>query len=268
MIKGVKGVIFDWAGTVVDYGCMAPAIAFVEVFKQRNIHISVEEVRLPMGLAKKEHVRAITEFQSVRNQWHQFSGRFPNDNDVDEIYSKLEPGLASIVAKYSLPVPGIVELVGILKGRGIKIGTTTGYVDSMMEQVIPVAKEHGFEPDCIINSSEVSEGRPKPWMIFLNAARLDIYPLSSAIKIGDTVADIEEGINAGMWTIGVTKSGNEVGYSMDEIATINQEILNFKIEKAKQKLLNAGAHFVCEGVWDCLPVIDIINNLIIKGLKP
>jgi len=268
MKKGVEGVIFDWAGTIVDYGCMAPAITFVEVFKQRDIQVTIEEARLPMGLAKKEHVRAITNFESIRNQWHKLFGQFPDNSDVDDIYSDLEPNLASIVAKHSIPVPGIVELVGTLRERGIKIGTTTGYVASMMENVIQVAEEHGFVPDSIVNSSDVQEGRPKPWMIYLNAIKLGIYPFSSMIKIGDTVADIEEGRNGGLWTIGLTKSGNEVGYSLDEINLIDKDILSAKIEKAKHKLLNAGAHFICEGAWECLPYIEMIDNLIRKGIKP
>jgi phosphonoacetaldehyde hydrolase len=156
----------------------------------------------------------------------------------------------------------------VLKKRGIKVGTTTGYGASIMENVTSVAKEYGFEPDCIINSSDVNEGRPKPWMVFLNAIKLDIYPPSSIVKVGDTIADIEEGRNAGMWTIGVTKSGNEVGLSLEEIQASDKQELQLKIEKAKQKLLNAGAHFVIEGVWECLPVIDIIDNHIHRGIKP
>jgi phosphonoacetaldehyde hydrolase len=265
---GIKGVIFDWAGTTVDYGCIAPAIVFVEVFKNKNIQITIEEARGSMGLAKKDHVRALIEHESVKQQWHQIFGRYPDETDVEVIYAELEQSLVSIVAKYSVPVPGIVELVKTLKNRGIKIGTTTGYTAPMMKNVIKVAKELGFEPDCIINSSDVNEGRPKPWMAFLNAIKLDIYPPSSIIKVGDTVADIKEGINAGMWTIGVTKSGNEVGFSLDEIKKVDKQILDSKIEKARQKLLDAGAHFVIEGVWECLPIIDKIEKLIQKGEKP
>jgi phosphonoacetaldehyde hydrolase len=265
---GIKGVIFDWAGTTVDYGCIAPAIVFVEVFKNKNIQITIEEARGPMGLAKKDHVRALTEHESVKQQWHQIFGRYPDEADVEVIYAELESILVSIVAKYSVPVPGIVELVKTLKNRGIKIGTTTGYTAPMMKNVTKVAKELGFEPDCVINSSDVNEGRPKPWMAFLNAIKLDIYPPSSIIKVGDTVADIKEGINAGMWTIGVTKSGNEVGFSLDEIKTVDKQILDSKIEKARQKLLDADAHFVIEGVWECLPIIDKIEKLIQKGEKP
>ena len=47
-MKKIKAVIFDWAGTTVDFGCMAPVQAFVEVFKEFGIEPTMEEVREPM----------------------------------------------------------------------------------------------------------------------------------------------------------------------------------------------------------------------------
>lgn len=50
----IEAVIFDWAGTTVDFGCFAPVQAFVEVFKHFGIEPTMEEVRKPMGMLKKE----------------------------------------------------------------------------------------------------------------------------------------------------------------------------------------------------------------------
>jgi phosphonoacetaldehyde hydrolase len=35
--------------------------------------------------------------------------------------------------------------------------------------------------------------------------------MKSIVKIGDTISDIEGGINAGMWIVGVVLSDNEMG---------------------------------------------------------
>ena len=51
-MKQFECVIFDWAGTTVDYGCFAPVQAFVEVFKHYGIEPTMEEVREPMGDAE------------------------------------------------------------------------------------------------------------------------------------------------------------------------------------------------------------------------
>jgi phosphonoacetaldehyde hydrolase len=45
--KEVQAVIFDWAGTTVDYGCFAPVQAFVEIFRIRGIDITIKEAREP-----------------------------------------------------------------------------------------------------------------------------------------------------------------------------------------------------------------------------
>lgn len=266
-LKNIKGVIFDWAGTIIDYGCIAPAQVFVEVFRQNEIFISIKEARIPMGLAKKDHVRELLKIDTIQKQWIAEYGRKPSETDVEQLYAELEPALAAIVKKFCQPVPGAIKLINMLKIQGIKVGTTTGYVDEMMNNIIPLTTAAGLMPDAIISSSEVSTGRPAPWMIYLNCEIMDVYPLSQMVKIGDTVADIQEGINAGMWTIGLTKSGNELGLSQEEAEKADPVWLMEQIALAGKKLLNAGADYVAEGVWDCGPILEEIDRKIGEDLN-
>lgn len=261
-LKNIKAVIFDWAGTIIDYGCMAPAQVFIEVFGKRDIIISMEEARGPMGLAKKDHVRELFRIDTIQKQWIAEFGRIPSETDVEEIYAELEPALAAIVKNYSHPIPGAIELINSLKEQGIKVGTTTGYVEEMMNNILPLTSARGLLPDSVINSSDVTSGRPAPWMIFLNCEIMNVFPLSLMVKIGDTVADIHEGKNAGMWTIGLTKSGNEVGLTEAEIKMADPDWLKEKIDLAGRKLWHAGADFVAEGVWDCWPILEEIDQQI------
>ncbi|MEI6215195.1 MAG: phosphonoacetaldehyde hydrolase [Desulfuromonadales bacterium] len=264
----VKGIIFDWAGTVVDYGCMAPTKVFIEVFKDKGISITMEEARAPMGQAKKDHLRALMELESVRAQWQSAHKNFPSEDDLNELYEQLEPKLAAIVEQFSEVIPGVVEFCEEMKAQGLQLGSTTGYVMSMMEKIIPLAKAQGFCPDAIVTSSDKVGGRPYPWMMYENAERLGLFPPSSVVKIGDTVADIKEGLNAGAWTIGLTTCGNEVGLSMDEVRMIPPDDLKEKIRIATQKLESAGAHYVVESVAECRSVIADINRRILNGEKP
>ncbi len=267
-MNNIKAIIFDWAGTLVDYGCLAPTSVFVEVFAKRGIEVTLEQARGPMGLAKNIHLTELLKIDEIKKQWEKKYNRLPNEDDVDDLFSHLEPTLAQIVKEYSKPIPGAVEVVNELKSKGIKIGSTTGYVASMMKNVVPIAKSFGLEPDCIVNSSDVPSGRPKPYMCYLNAIRLDVFPFSHMIKVGDTVADIKEGINAGMWTIGFTKSGNGVGFSEEGIKDVPEEYLKDKIEAATIKLKNAGAHYIVDGIWDMLPIVEKISQRIENGEKP
>ncbi|MEI8113393.1 MAG: phosphonoacetaldehyde hydrolase [Bacteroidia bacterium] len=261
-LKNIKAVIFDWAGTIIDYGCIAPAQVFIEVFRQKDIFISMEEARSPMGLAKKDHVRELFSLDTVQKQWVAEYGRIPSEHDIDIIYSDLEPALAAIVKNYSEPIPGAVELINRLKDQGIKVGTTTGYVAEMMKNILPIATSRGLIPDSVVNSSEVSAGRPAPWMIYRNCENMNVFPLSHMVKIGDTVADIQEGINAGMWTIGLTKSGNELGLSLTEAESADPVWIAHKIALADRKMTNNGADFVTEGVWDCWRILEEIDEQI------
>ena len=258
-LKNIKAVIFDWAGTIIDYGCIAPTQVFIEVFRGKYIILSMEEARTPMGLAKKDHVRALCRLDTVQKQWLAEYGRIPSELDVEDIYSSLEPALAAIVKDYCDPIPGAIKLIKSLQNQGIKVGTTTGYVEEMMNNIIPITSAFGLLPDAIVSSSEVSAGRPAPWMIYLNCEIMDVYPLNQMVKIGDTIADIQEGKNAGMWTIGLTKSGNELGLTLAEADATDPVWLAEKIAHAGRKLLNNGADFVAEGVWDCWPILEEID---------
>jgi phosphonoacetaldehyde hydrolase len=261
-LKNIKAVVFDWAGTIIDYGCIAPTQVFIEVFRKRDIYLSMEEARTPMGLAKKDHVRELFRLDTIQKQWIAEYGQIPGKTDVDAIYKDLEPALSMIVKNFSEPIPGAIELINQLREQDIKIGTTTGYVAEMMNAIVPITTAAGLVPDCIVNSSEVSAGRPFPWMIYQNCEKMNVFPLSQMVKIGDTVADIQEGKNAGMWTIGLTKSGNELGLSLAEVNAADPIWLAEQIALAGRKLLNAGADFVAEGVWDCWPILEEIDRQI------
>lgn len=261
-LKHIKAVIFDWAGTIIDYGCIAPTQVFIEIFRNRDILISMEEARGPMGLAKKDHLRKLFRLYTVQKQWIAEFGQVPSEDDVEKIYAELEPALAEIVKNYIDPIPGAIELINSLQKQGIKVGTTTGYVSEMMNNILQITYNYGLVPDSVVNSSEVSAGRPAPWMIYRNCEKMNVFPLSQMVKIGDTVADIQEGINAEMWTIGLTKSGNELGLSLTEVNAADPIWLAEKVASAGRKLLNAGADFVAEGVWNCWPILEEIDRQI------
>lgn len=264
----VKGIIVDWAGTVVDYGCMAPTQVFIEVFKERGINITMEEARGPMGLAKRDHVAALLALDTVKIQWKDRYGSEPGEGDLDDIYGQLEPKLADIVDQFAKVIPGVPEFCEKIQSMGVKIGSTTGYVAGMMEKIIPLAEQQGFKPDSIVSSSDKSAGRPLPWMVYENAERMGVYPLSAMVKIGDTVADISEGLNAGMWTIGVSRTGNEVGLNEEQMAQADVNLITERVAKAEKKLYDAGAHYVVESVADSMSVLQEISDKIARGERP
>ena len=264
----VQAVVLDWSGTAVDYGCIGPVAVFIEVFRNRGVAITTAEARTPMGLMKKDHVRALCGMESVSEKWKRVHGREALEEDVEAMYREVEPLMAAMVADYSDPIPGLIEALAALRDQGIKIGSSTGYTRSMMEALIPAAAQKGYRPDSIVCPSDVPAGRPYPWMCYQNAINLQVHPFAAMVKIGDTVADIHEGLNAGMWTIGVTKTGNELGLSEEEVTALDEEDLRQHIETAENRLRNAGAHFLVEDVGQCPAVIEQINICLARGERP
>ncbi|MCE5330145.1 phosphonoacetaldehyde hydrolase, partial [bacterium] len=238
----INAVIFDWSGTTVDYGCMAPALAFERIFKDYEIDISMKEIRSFMGLSKKDHIKKILEMDKVSKQWENKYKRKPDVSDLESLYRAFEHNLFSILAKYSKPIEGVAELVKNLKDKGLKIGSTTGYTKEMMQVVSEESGKYGYMPDCIVTHEEVNGGRPYPWMCYMNLIKLKVFPTKTVIKVGDTVSDIVEGVNAGMWSVGIVKGSNELGLSEDEIKNYDKKDLVLLIEEVKRKFVNSGAH--------------------------
>ncbi len=264
----VQAVIFDWAGTIVDFGCIAPAVVFVEVFKDRQVPISMAEARAPMGAPKKDHIRAITQMDSVRSRWTEAHGGAPTEADVEAMYEDFVPRQIACLSNYSALIPGTLELVGELRQRGIKIGTNTGYSTEMAAVNLADTKAKGFEPDSCVTASDVPAGRPYPFMCLQNAIELGVDCVAACVKVDDTVPGIEEGLNAGMWSIGVTVSGNEVGLSLEEWQALPEAEQAARRSQAHRRLSQAGAHYVVDDVSQVLPCIDDIGQRLARGERP
>ena len=146
--KKIGMLVFDWAGTTVDYGSSAPAEVFRRVFTAEGIHLTREEINKPMGLEKKAHIRALLGCESGSSQWKALHGTDWTEEDVERLYQAFEAELFQVVAEYSAPIAGVVETVEQLRGQGLKIGSTTGYNSHMMEQVIPKARQLGYLLNC------------------------------------------------------------------------------------------------------------------------
>ena len=265
MSNKIEAVLFDWAGTTVDYGCFAPLEVFLEVFKRKGIDLTLEEARGPMGMLKIDHIRALTQIPRIKEQWVKVYGREPNEKDVKEMYEDFEPSLLKILPNYTTPIPGVVEAVKEIRDMGLKIGSTTGYTDKMMEIVKKGAKEKGYEPDTLFTPDGLPGGRPYPWMCYENAKKLGVYPMNHIIKVGDTLSDVKEGVNAGCWSVGVIMGSNELGLHEEEVLAMPYDELSTRCKEVRERFLNAGAHFVIKTMSELPDLIKKINNLLQEG---
>lgn len=244
-MRKTEAVIFDWAGTTVDYGCFAPVQAFAEVFKHFGIVPTMEEVRKPMGMLKIDHIRTMLQMERIQELWRKQWGRNSGEEDVLAMYQMFEVKLMGILDQYADPKPHVLETVEELRNRGVKIGSTTGYTDDMMQIVTRNAKKAGYEPDAWFSPDSTGKvGRPYPYMIFKNMEVLKVSAVESVVKVGDTVSDIREGKNAGVRTIGVVEGSSEMGMTRKEYEALTEEARLVEIERVERIYRKAGADHV------------------------
>ena len=257
----IETIILDWAGTTVDYGCMAPVNAFFEAFKHQGIQVSIKEIREPMGMLKKDHIRYLLKLPNVLTQWKDKYAKEPNESDVEAIYHVFEENIFKGLADYSKIKPNVVEVVKELRALGISIGSTTGYTREMMKVVRETARGQGYIPDCVVTPDDVSDyGRPYPYMIFSNMQQLKSTSVSCVVKVGDTLADIQEGKHAGVKTIGIISGSSLIGLTEEEEAQLPIEEKISLFQKVKKTYYEAGADYVIETIQDLPKVINKIEN--------
>lgn len=256
----IQMIVFDWAGTTVDYGSSAPSTVFDRVFTQAGIHLTKEEINKPMGMEKKAHIRQLLASPSGSRQWQDRYGAPWTEDDVERLYQIFEATLYEVVAQYSVPIPGVVETVNQLRKQGLKIASTTGYTSQMMEQVLPRAAELGYSADCVITPDITGASRPTPFMLYECMRRLNVYPPCCVVKVGDTVVDILEGKNAGAWSIGILTGSNILGFTQEEYESAEPQEVSRRKQQATQRYLEAGADLVIDSIQELPKAVEELNR--------
>ena len=264
----IQAVILDWAGTTMDFGCMAPAVVFVEVYKNQQVPITMAEARAPMGAHKKVHIRKISQLDSVRGRWNDAHGRDPTEEDVERMFAEFVPLQLQCLSDYSQLIDGTLDAVEAMRARGMKIGSTTGYMTEMTAINLADAESQGYRPDSTVCASEVPAGRPFPFMCLQNAINLQVETVAACVKVDDTIPGIEEGLNAGMWSVGLACSGNEIGLSKPDYDALDPEIREQKRQAAYLRMRMAGAHLVVDTIADVMPCLDDIEARLAHGERP
>lgn len=268
MTQTVTTAIFDWAGTVLDYGCIAPVEAFREAFAEAGVQITEAEARAPMGAAKRVHIEMILDQPEVQARWQAVKGKPSDQADVDGLYAAFLRIDEVNCAKYSGMIPGALDTIAALRADGIRIGSTTGYPRSVMDGLMPLAAKQGYVPDHCTTVTEVKRGRPYPDMVLDNALALGAPSMQGCVVVDDSPTGLTSGRAAGMWSVGIVDSGNEVGLSLADFEALDASAKAARRADAVAKLDAAGAHYTIHTVADLPGVITQINARLAAGERP
>ena len=266
----VKGLVLDWSGTVADAYVMAPAVVFVDVFEMQGVPITMEEARGPMGLRKDLHIAALLSVPEISDRWRARHGRDPDQADVDRMFADFVPMQLDRLRNYTTLLPGVAEVTQRLQALGIKVGSTTGFVRSMVDILEQDAAKQGYVPDASVAGDEVTHGaRPKPFMLYRNLDLMDVHPIQSVVKVDDTVSGIGEALEAGCWAVGVSLYSNYMNIdALSEVDELGAMEMARRHDETRAILGRAGAHYVIDSLADIEPVIDDIDERLARGERP
>ena len=249
----LKAAIFDWAGTMVDFGSRAPVEAMQAGFRAEGVEVSEALVRAGMGLAKRDHVAFILANKEGASAWRATHVREATSVDIDRIFEALGPLMRDAGAAHATLIPGAAETARMLVAKGLRIGSTTGYTRDMMAPILVAAEAQGYAPESVICAGETKEGRPSPLMIWKTLVDLGVWPASAVLKVDDAPVGIEEGVAAGCVTVGVAASGNALGLSFSDYAALADGEREARLAPARESLMAAGASFVIDTVAELVP---------------
>ena len=266
----VKGLVLDWSGTTADEYVLAPAVVFVDVFKKYNVEISMAEARGPMGLRKDLHILELTKVPEIRERWKTVYGKYPDQSDVDDMFKDFVPMQLACLRKYTPLLPHVAEVTQKFQKEGIKIGSSTGFVRSMVDILEEDAKKQGYTPDASVAGDEVINGaRPKPFMVYRNLDLMNVHPIQSVVKVDDTVSGVGEALEAGCWGVGIARYSNYMDMdTLEEAGSLPEEEIQRRLIKTRDILQKAGAHYVIDTFDQLVDVVDDINLRLSRGERP
>jgi phosphonoacetaldehyde hydrolase len=266
----VKGLVLDWSGTTADAYVIAPAVVFVAVFEKQGVEISMTEARGPMGLRKDLHIKELTKVPEIRERWKSVHGSYPDQGDADRMFADFVPMQLDCLRQYTTLLPGVAEVTQKFQQGGIKIGSSTGFVRSMVDILEADAKQQGYTPDASVAGDEVVNGaRPKPFMVYRNLDLMNVHPIQSVVKVDDTVSGVGEALEAGCWGVGIARYSNYMDInSLDEAKSLSAEEMQRRLELTRDILRKAGAHYVIDDFDELPAVIEDINTRLSRAERP
>ena len=266
----VKGLVLDWSGTTADAYVLAPAVVFVEVFSKQNVEISMTEARGPMGLRKDLHIKALTEVPEIKERWKGVHGKYPDQSDVDRMFEDFVPMQLDCLRKYTTLLPHVAEVTQKFQKEGIRIGSSTGFVRSMVDILEEDANKQGYTPDASVAGDEVVNGaRPKPFMVYRNLDLMDVHPIQSVVKVDDTISGVGEALEAGCWGVGIARYSNYMDInSLEEAESIPEQEVQRRLANTREILQKAGAHYVIDTFDELQQAVEDVNQRLSRGERP
>ncbi|MFL4477545.1 phosphonatase-like hydrolase [Paeniglutamicibacter sp. ORCA_105] len=192
----IELVVLDMAGTTVDeHGIVYRALE--DSVTDTGASVDAADLQTWMGADKTEAIAALMELGGITAD----SGRVARQ--FDHFRALLAERYA---ANPPVALPGVENALRELKGRGIKVGLTTGFSRDVAGPILETLGwgiGEGQLLDAVVTSDEVAAGRPAPYMIHRVMEDTGVHDVRRVVAGGDTVVDLLAACNAGVHGLGV-----------------------------------------------------------------
>jgi len=262
--SGIKLVVFNWTGTLLDHGSLAPVQAVQAVFSGAGLHISKAQIRGLIGLSRRDLITNLLRAPSVLRSFESVRGRAPTSADIDALCAAFVPAQLAAIHRHHLLIDGAAAAVATLRDIHIAVATISRHSRPVAELVRDYARRQGLEADFNICIDDVPPGGPAPSMIGACMQALQVSRPREVLVVGDTPLDILCAREAGCLNVGVAGTGNEVGHSRLEWQQLTLSARNAALENAHHRLRDAGADFVIDTLYE-LPLV--IRRIAERGLS-
>jgi len=257
----IQAVVFDWAGTTIDYGSQAPIFAFQQAFKAAGITLTVAEIRRDMGLDKAQHIRKIMALPDVQKTWQQLYHRDPTATDREQLYHDFKQRLLSELPNFAKLKPGMASVITYLTDHQLPFGTTSGYDADMLNIVLPVAAEQGYRPSVNVTSEQTKGvGRPAAAMLARACDLLAVTDRAQVLKVGDSINDILEAKNAGCLGVGLVDGSNLMGLTEAEFSALTPAEQTTARQHVSDQYHGVQADFVLTSIAELPDLITTLNQ--------
>lgn len=221
MLTGIRGIIFDLDGTMVD-----------SMWMWRDIDMEFMQMH---NLPYTEGLEREIEGMSFRETADYFVRTYSLTQTREELMA-IWVGMAMDKYMNAVPVkPGLPAFLREMKRRGLRMGIATSNAKGLLDAA---ANAHGFYDyiDEVLTADEVARGKPAPDVFLAVAGKLSVLP-QECLVFEDIPQGLRAGLAAGMRVCAVADE-----YSQDQYEE-KRALAHYYIDSYEQ---------VLNGTYECL----------------
>lgn len=167
-------------------------------------HAAMQTALAPLGYEVTEKHQRDLMGRSPEDTWEYFREAFGIEGSLDPVRQAYDMELQQQLSRINRPLPGVRDLIGALRQRGVPVAVASSSTPSWMQALLTgLGLDGAF--DAVVSGAEVEHPKPAPDIYREAAARFGVSP-ERCIAIEDTPPGLAAANAAGMLSVQVRSS--------------------------------------------------------------